>query len=101
MEIYHTIRKYCAVSGIQSSQLNHRFLNFVEKFLLFFLFVFAIVSSCAFLAYDAQNITEFTNGFYTLITFALVCFIFVVHVWKYDRFFKFMKNFENIIFDSE
>lgn len=97
MKIFTLVREYFAVIGISPLKLGEkRSLNVKNGIMLFWLVQTTIVTF-AFLLFEAKTFREHAECFYGWATAFINVFNYATIVWKIDKIFHLIENFENAI----
>lgn len=102
MKVYQSIRTYFVDLGLHaSSQFDQKDSNNAKCLMTLVLLFIGAISTFAFILFEAQTFEECANGFNTALTLALGAFDLVICIWKMERLFKFMKEFDFFVKKSK
>lgn len=101
MKLFQTSQKYFENFGIDSRQMSKNHLFNAKNVLASAVLCLDILSSGAFLLYEAQTFYEYADSVYTTSCAENSCVIYMVIFWNMRKFFKFIEKFENLVEHSK
>lgn len=101
MKIFKSIRYHFKILGITVNQTRERSSINMKHLFVFFILVVSIVSQIICIKSLAETFEEYTDSIYGMFTLTMTGIEFGIHIWKMERIFKFIENFERLIESSE
>lgn len=98
MKLFQLIQKNLSTLGIDSHQSKCSWRKLMMTWLIFGL---TITSSVLFLIFKAKTFEEFTNNIYITSGDSMLCIDFAIVVFKREKLFKLINDFEKFVNISE
>lgn len=98
MKIFQSVQAYFAQLGISPQSQSVKRHSFDMKNVMIFVSIAGAFVVCSlFLVFEANDFKEYSNCFFSTITFLMGIFDYAIHVWKMKELFHFIKKFEHFI----
>lgn len=98
MYIFRTIKESLALLGIRSPHTVNEFQRFnLRNTLILMDFVLSTISMGMFLIYENGTIGQYSNAIYGSSSSALLVLLMFTLIWKTEKIYELMTNFDEII----
>lgn len=101
METFNTFKNGFASLGFDSPQSTHEDLLKINNILSVLLFAISLLSTCAYVYYEASSFEEYIDSVFMLSGLTIVLFMFANFFWQMPNFYRFFVHLENTIEKSE
>lgn len=101
MDVFKSMRIYFKELEIRPPQFSQKCSVGVKTWIILSEFIFASISSCAFLFFEAQTFDEYTFAFNLVLTMSSFAFVLTILIWKKEKLFEFMTSFDTLIQNSK